>query len=103
MNILKKYLKDHHITMQTFAYILGVSSTSISHWVSRRATPRPRTALKIEKNTKKEVPIEFWGYVRDKKGKLYSISTYSRKSKKAPKKPKKIATAHLNNKKLPLR
>lgn len=79
MNILKKYLKDHRLTMEAFAYTINVSKTSISHWINRRATPRPRVSVRIEKVTKGRIPISTWGYKRDIRGRLFSISTYTRK------------------------
>jgi len=79
VNILKKYLKEHNLTMETMAYMLDVSKTSISHWVTRRATPRSKMAKKIEKVTKGKVPCSFWGYKADRRGKLFSIATYTRK------------------------
>jgi len=81
VNILKKYLKEHNLTMETMAYMLDVSKTSISHWVTRRATPRPRMARKIEKVTKGEVPPSFWGYKADRRGKLFSFTKYTRKKR----------------------
>jgi hypothetical protein len=81
VNLLKKYLKDHHMSMDTFSYILGVTKTSVSFWVTRRATPRPKMALKIERATKGSVKISFWGYKKDTRGKLFAISTYTRKKR----------------------
>ena len=75
--------------METMAYMLNISKTSISHWVNRRATPRPRMATKIAKLTKNEVPCSFWGYKKDRHGKLFSIASYTRK-KRAKRKKKEV-------------
>lgn len=67
--------------METMAYMLNISKTSISHWVNRRATPRPKMAKKIEKMTKGKVPCSFWGYKGDVRGKLFSVKKYTRKKR----------------------
>lgn len=81
MNILKKYLKEHNLTMEIMGYMLGVSKTTISHWSTRHSTPRPKMARKIEKVTKGKIAPSFWGYKADRRGKLFSVTTYTRRKR----------------------
>lgn len=81
MNILRKYLKDHNLTMETMGYMLGVTKNCVSQWSTRRATPRPRMAKKIEKVTRGEIPYSFWGYEEDIRGRLFPVKKYNRKKR----------------------
>lgn len=70
-NVLDEFLKEKGIDNTTFAMRLRVTPASVGFWRKQQGCPRAPTAKRIEKVTKGEVPVSFWGYEKDMKGNLY--------------------------------
>jgi transcriptional regulator with XRE-family HTH domain len=58
--MLRKYLKDHRLTQASFAAQAGVSTASLSLWLSEENTPSGSSAMLVQSATGGAVPYTAW-------------------------------------------
>lgn len=57
---LKQYLSENKLSMQEFSRKIGVHYSYVAHLIKGRRTPSLSTALKIQSETRGNVPVEVW-------------------------------------------
>lgn len=73
-NLLKVFLDEFDMTRLDFAKKLDVDPTIVYRWLNYSALPSPKNAQRIQKATMGNVPIAFWGYTKDHKGRIVRLA-----------------------------